>query len=69
MPDSQTQQIPDDRDVHCGRWCSAVFGTVLNDPLTMAGAAGIVVITASAGAILSAWRMLHLNVAAVLNSR
>jgi hypothetical protein len=46
-----------------------VFGTALNDPLTMAGAAGIVVITASAAAILPAWRMLHLNVTAVLNSR
>jgi len=45
-----------------------VFGTSLNDPLTLVLAALIVVGAACIAAILPAWRTLRMNVTAVLNS-
>jgi len=46
-----------------------VFGLSVNDPLTLAAAAGVVVVTASAAAIIPALRTLRLNVTSVLNNR
>ena len=45
-----------------------VFGTSVNDPLTLFAAATIVVLVASVAAILPAWRTLRMNVTAVLKS-
>jgi hypothetical protein len=45
-----------------------VFGVSVNDPLTLTGAAFIVVLTALAAVILPASRTLRMNVTAVLNS-
>jgi predicted permease len=46
-----------------------VFGVPVNDPLTLAAAAGIVVLTGSAAAIIPALRTLRLNTASILSSR
>ncbi len=46
-----------------------VFDVSVNDPLTLAVAAGIVVTTASAAAIVPALRTLRLNVTSILNNR
>ena len=45
-----------------------VFGTAVNDPVTMMAAAGIVVVAAGTAAILPAWRTLRMNLTAVLHS-
>ncbi len=45
-----------------------VFGLSVDDPLTLVVAAGLVVLTACVAAILPAWRVLRMNVTAVLNS-
>jgi predicted permease len=46
-----------------------VFGVPVNDPLTLLAAAGIVVLTACAAAIVPALRTLRLNITTVLNNR
>jgi predicted permease len=46
-----------------------VFGVPVNDPLTLAVAGGIVVVAASAAAIVPALRTLRLNVTSILNNR
>jgi predicted permease len=46
-----------------------VFGMPVNDPLTLTAAAGLVVLAASAGAIVPALRTLRLNITTVLNNR
>jgi predicted permease len=46
-----------------------VFGTPVNDPLTLVVSAGIVVLTASTAAIVPALRTLQLNLTSVLNNR
>jgi ABC-type antimicrobial peptide transport system permease subunit len=46
-----------------------VFDVSVNDPLTLAVAAGIVVMAASSAAIVPALRTLRLNVTSILNNR
>jgi len=46
-----------------------VFGTSVNDPLMMAVAAGIVIVTAAAAAIVPGLRTLRMNLTAILNGR
>jgi ABC-type antimicrobial peptide transport system permease subunit len=46
-----------------------VFGVPVNDPLTLAVGAGVVVLAASAAAIVPALRTLRLNLVSVLNNR
>lgn len=45
-----------------------VFGVSVNDPLTLTAAAVIVVLAASAAAVLPAWRILRMNLTSVLNT-
>jgi predicted permease len=45
-----------------------VFGTALNDPVTMMVAAGIVVVAGCAAALVPAWRTLRMNLTSVLHS-
>jgi ABC-type antimicrobial peptide transport system permease subunit len=45
-----------------------IVGVSTNDPLTLATAALIVMVVASAAAIVPAWRTLHMNVSAVINN-
>ncbi|HKF65566.1 MAG TPA: FtsX-like permease family protein, partial [Vicinamibacterales bacterium] len=46
-----------------------VYGIAVNDPLTMAGAAGLVMLAAVAAAVVPALRTLRMNLTAVLNNR
>jgi ABC-type antimicrobial peptide transport system permease subunit len=46
-----------------------VFGMPVNDPVTLGVAAGIVVLAASAAAIVPALRTLRLNLTSILNNR
>jgi ABC-type antimicrobial peptide transport system permease subunit len=46
-----------------------VYGIAVNDPLTMAVAAGMVVVTAAAAAIVPALGTLRMNLTAILNGR
>jgi predicted permease len=45
-----------------------VYGTAVNDPVTMTAAAAIVVVAAGTAAVLPAWRTLRMNLTAVLHS-
>src|SRR5262249_20936224 len=46
-----------------------VYGVTVNDPVTMGVAAGIVVLTSVAAAVVPALRTLRMNLTAVLNNR